>query len=103
MSLTKCKKCGKKINDNVKKCPYCSTKERNNKVMPIIIDVLKVIVGSLGAWLLLSLTIFVIDNIDISDTSDDVDLKYEACRSESNAFYKCSWSILEDRCVCEFR
>ncbi len=42
MSLTKCKKCGKKINDNVKKCPYCSTKERNNKVMPIIIDVLKV-------------------------------------------------------------
>ena len=42
MSLTKCKKCGKKINDNVKKCPYCYTKERNNKVMPIIIDVLKV-------------------------------------------------------------
>lgn len=25
------------------------------------------------------------------------------CRNRSNTYYKCSWSVIEDRCVCKQR
>lgn len=27
----------------------------------------------------------------------------EECRNKSNTYYKCSWSIIEDKCVCKQR
>lgn len=37
-------------------------------------------------------------------TEEKIDrLNRESCSSQSNTFYKCSWSFWEDRCVCKQR
>lgn len=35
------------------------------------------------------------------DAKDE--LKRADCRSNTNAYRKCSWSVIEDRCVCKLR
>ncbi len=31
------------------------------------------------------------------------ELKRADCRSNTNSYRKCSWSVIEDRCVCKLR
>ena len=54
--------------------------------------------------------IYLIANISFCDIEDEETtqeiadrLEREACRTNSTAYHKCSWSFWEDRCVCKQR
>ena len=67
-----------------------------------------------GKFLIGSLIIFVITMIismifssipsDYKKQQDRKDeLKRTECRTRTNTYQKCSWSVIEDRCVCKLR
>lgn len=67
------------------------------------------ILASVGAILFLIGLIITIASGAFSSSSSDEDYgnwseeASKECFNRSNTYQKCSWSVIEDRCVCKFR
>ncbi len=99
----KCKKCDTVYAMNDVACPSCGKKrydvidESTSSTEARVIGVIVVIV----------FMIFGLASCSSSDDKNDEDLKLEAkrsaCSARTNTYYKCDWSLWEDRCVCKQR
>lgn len=49
----------------------------------------------------IGIIIFAVSNKKPISTEDAY--KYQACRDKTNTYYKCSWSVRENRCICKER
>ncbi len=76
-------------------------KQKEKKEESVIVNIL---IG-LGRALLILGAIYLIFGVDWgSKDDDDLDkLKIEECINRSDTYHKCSWSALENRCVCKQR
>ena len=70
------------------------TEEKHKDIVQIIL----IVIGIIVAIVVLSLFINGFDN---GTAPSDAELN--SCRNMSSTYYKCSWSIRENRCVCNQR
>lgn len=73
-------------------------KNDNIKTKLIIGLIITTVIGLIGA------TVLANQPSDYEKKKDaEEQLRRDDCRSNTNAYRKCSWSVIEDRCVCKQR
>ncbi len=97
----KCKNCANIYEYNEEKCPKCGKKQyelvSKNRGWGSTIFVFIVLIAMIIE--LISCTAG--DGSSKNNAEDYV--KYDSCREKSNTYFKCSYSVWEDRCVCKMR
>lgn len=96
----KCKKCDTVYDMNDVACPSCG-KKGYDVIDESISSTEARTIGVIVGFVLIVLVLVVYSS---SNNKTDIEYnQYSDCYTHSNTYYKCSWSALEDGCVCKQR